>query len=275
MARILHAKVIEPIYVEDLLAAWPSMTDDQRQRAFDSLSLQMEYRHLSFARLFPDDDIELDDGAKIYSRHKYPKQMEFFSAGALFRERALMAANRVGKTLSGAFETTSHLTGDYRKWWNGKRFNGPIRAWAVGKTNETTRDIVQTSLLGAVKKRTDGRKGVDGSGMIPPHLIDQETIAWKQGVADLIDTVRIKHVPTGDWSTLGFKSYQQGRGSFEGTAQHLVWLDEEAPRDIYDECLIRTTTTGGLVMLTFTPLEGLSETALAFLPKEQRPDGQG
>jgi phage terminase large subunit-like protein len=275
MARYIEAKVIEPPSIDEVQAGLSGMNEQTRAAYLAGLRIKMDRKQIGFSLLFPDENVSQEDGTIIYSRHLYPKQMEFFSAGALFRERALMAANRVGKTLSGAFETTSHLTGKYRNWWDGKRFNGPIRAWAVGKTNETTRDIVQTSLLGAVKKHPDGRKGVDGSGMIPPHCIDQTTIAWKQGVSDLIDTVRIKHEPTGEYSTLGFKSYQQGRGSFEGTAQHLVWLDEEAPRDIYDECLIRTTTTGGLVMLTFTPLEGLSETALAFLPKEQRPDGQG
>ena len=35
---------------------------------------------------------------------------------------------------------------------------------------------------------------------------------------------------------------------------------------IYSECLLRTMTTDGIVMLTFTPLLGLSDVALKFLP---------
>jgi phage terminase large subunit-like protein len=274
MARIIHAKEVERLDVAEWRARYDAVDDETKLILVEDLRLQMQRIKYSFSRLFPDEDTKLEDGSIIYARHKYPKQMEFFEAGALFRERALMAANRVGKTLSGAYETTCHLTGKYPHWWKGKRFDGPIRAWAVGKTNETTRDIVQTSLLGAVKGRVAGRKGVDGTGMIPAPHIDQDTIAWKQGVADLIDTVRVKHEPTGDYSTLGFKSYQQGRGSYEGTSQHLVWLDEESPRDIYDECLIRLTTTKGILLLTFTPLEGLSETALAFMPAEHRPSAK-
>jgi hypothetical protein len=38
--------------------------------------------------------------------------MEFFEAGAKYRERCMMAANRVGKTLGvGGYETAAHLTG--------------------------------------------------------------------------------------------------------------------------------------------------------------------
>jgi hypothetical protein len=53
-----------------------------------------------------------------------------------------MAANRVGKTEgAGGYEMTCHLTGRYPDWWEGRRFSGPVRAWAAGKTNETTRDV--------------------------------------------------------------------------------------------------------------------------------------
>lgn len=199
-------------------------------------------------------------------RELYKKHMEFFEAGATYRERCFMAGNRTGKTISGAFESVLHLTGlydDIAPWWCGRRFTEPVRGWASGKTNETTRDILQAKLFGEIAY-SNGRKTVTGTGLIPGDLIGD--ITWKQGVSDFIDTAKIKHV-TGGWSTLGLKSYQQGRGSFEGTEQHFVWLDEEAPLSIYGECLIRTATTNGLVMLTFTPLEGCTETVLQFLPE--------
>ena len=77
---------------------------------------------------------------------------------------------------------------------------------------------------------------------------------------------------TGGWSTLGLKAYQQGRGSLEGTAQHGIWLDEEPPLDVYGECLIRTMTSDGIVMLTFTPLAGMSEVVMSFLPEMMAPN---
>lgn len=221
-----------------------------------------------FHHLFPDEDVTRPDGSVVYARHKYPKHLEFFEAGALYRERCMMAANRVGKTFgAGGYETTCHLTGLYPDWWTGKKFGGPVRWWAAGKTNETTRDIVQATLLGEIT-HAGGRKTFTGTGVVPGEMIGG--ITWKQGVPDLADTVRIKHV-SGEWSTLGLKSYQQGRGSFEGTAQHGIWLDEEPPMDVYGECLMRTMTTQGIVMLTFTPLAGMSEVVMSFLPKEMRP----
>jgi phage terminase large subunit-like protein len=204
---------------------------------------------------------------RFFARDYYQKHLEFFRAGATFRSRCFMAANRVGKTFSaGGYETCCHLTGIYPEWWEGRRFRHPIRAWACGKTNETTRDIVQTTLLGEIEYK-GALKRVDGSGVIPREKIgmDPGQLSWKQGVPDLIDTVKVKHI-SGGWSKLGLKSYQQGRGAFEGTAQHVVWDDEEPPEDVYGEQVIRTATTGGIMMLTFTPLVGMSEVVQRFLP---------
>lgn len=197
-------------------------------------------------------------------RELYPKHVNFFAAGNKYRIRCFMAANRIGKTIEGAYETSVHLTGAYPKWWEGRRFVGQIRAWAAGRTNETTRDIVQRTLLGDVTT-VNGHKTFTGTGVIPKKLIGKR-ITWKQGVTDLADTVEVYNLKEGKYSILGFKSYQQGRGSFEGTAQHVIWLDEEPPMDVYGECIIRTATVDGLVLLTFTPLEGMSNVALTFLP---------
>jgi len=203
-------------------------------------------------------------------RALYPKHTRFFALGRDHHERLFMAANRVGKTEGvGGYETTLHLTGRYPAWWQGRRFDQAIRAWAAGKTNETTRDIIQAKLFGTVEG-SGPTKRLSGTGLVPGEDIGEWS--WKTGLPDLLDTVRIKHV-SGGWSTLGLKAYQQGRGSFEGTEQHLVWLDEEPPMDVYTECLVRTMTTDGLILLTFTPLAGMSEVVLAFLPGGRLPDG--
>lgn len=198
-----------------------------------------------------------------FRRALYPKHLAFFAAGAQHRERLMLAANRIGKTEGiGGYETTLHLTGLYPEWWEGRRFPRPVRAWMAGKTNETTRDILQMKLFGETNHIL-GRKRLAGTGLVPGDAIG--AVAWKQGVTSLVDHAKVRHV-SGGWSVLGVKSYQQGRRSFEGTEQDIIWLDEEPPLDIYTECLVRTMTTDGLVMLTFTPLEGMSEVVLSFLP---------
>lgn len=224
-----------------------------------------------FNRMYPDETKTYPDGTVYHARDLYPRHMEFFGAGAEYRERCAMAANRIGKTFGmGGYETAAHLTGRYPKWWPGRRFTKPIAAWAAGKTNETTRDIVQQTLFGPILTRGQGKKFA-GTGVIPGDTIG--SLTWKQGVTDLADTIKVKH-KSGGWSTLGLKSYQQGRGSFEGTAQHLIWFDEEPPLDVYGEALIRTATTNGILLITFTPLEGMSEVVISFMPKEQRPEAE-
>ena len=192
-------------------------------------------------------------------RKLYPKQLQFFAAGAEHRTRAFLAANRVGKSDAGAFEATLHLTGEYPHWWVGHRFDGPVNVWAAGDTAKTVRDILQEKLL--------GRPGALGTGMIPAHLIDHTSA--KQGIADAVESVWVRH-RSGGLSVLGLKSFDQRREAFQGTAQHLIWLDEEPPEDILTESILRTARTndfpGGLVMLTFTPLQGVTPLVLSFLP---------
>jgi phage terminase large subunit-like protein len=89
------------------------------------------------------------------------------------------------------------------------------------------------------------------------------------GTPDAVESIFVKHA-SGGTSVLQFKAYEQGRAAFQGTSQDFIHLDEECPEDIYVECLLRITTTNGIIYLTATPLLGLTDLMLAFLP-ELRP----
>jgi phage terminase large subunit-like protein len=110
--------------------------------------------------------------------------------------------------------------------------------------------------------------------MLPAHRIIR--YVSHRGVPDAIETLTIDGVY--GTSELRFKSYDQRREAFQGTAQHVIWLDEECPDDIYVECLTRTMATGdfpgGIVMLTFTPLQGLTPVVLRFLPGGRAAEGE-
>lgn len=191
-----------------------------------------------------------------FAREGYVKHLEFFRSGSQFRERLFRAANRVGKTEAGAYEITCHLTGEYPEWWEGRVFEKPTNILVSGETGKLVRDSIQEKLL--------GNPSDYGSGLIPKDSILEQRP--RAGIADAIDVVRVRH-SSGGSSTLQFQSYDQGREAFQATARDVVWFDEEPPLTIYSEGLTRTMTTGGLVLTTFTPLKGMSDTVM-FLEKK-------
>lgn len=227
-----------------------------------------------FFTYFPDCTSACDEASFRTEDHAgmcrvlYRKHLAFFFSRE--RERLMIAANRIGKTQAGAYETTAHLTGIYPSWWTGRQFEHPVSFWAVGDTSKTVRDIGQLELMGPMN--------AIGSGFIPKHLI--EHFSRKPGVTDAIETVWVKHAEREHGapclSELGLKSYDQRREAFQGTRKHGVWMDEEPPDDIYVECLLRTAQTsdfeGGMLMLTFTPLQGLTPLVLQFLPGGRLPE---
>lgn len=194
-------------------------------------------------------------------RELYVKHLEFFKAGSVHRERCMLAANRVGKTEGvGGYETALHLTGEYPDWWEGRRFDHPIEAWAAGDTSQTVRDIIQSKLLGPI--------GQYGTGLLRKRCMVRTTP--RQGIPDAVQDIYVKH-KSGGTSALTLKSYDQKRISYQGTGKHLIWLDEEPDLGIYSECLLRTMTTNGIVMCTFTPLLGLSDVVMSYMPEGRLP----
>lgn len=192
----------------------------------------------------------------------YPKQQEFYDAGLTARERLLMAGNQLGKTEAGAVEVAYHLTGEYPDDWLGHRFTHPIRAWAGGESSILVRDVQQKKLCGP--------PGVDadfGSGYIPrDRFVDKPSLA--RGVTDAYDTIQVEHRTNGvvdGTSTLTFKSYEQGRQKWQGEPVDLIWMDEEPDEEIYNEAITRTNATGGIILVTFTPLKGMSTVVMRFL----------
>jgi phage terminase large subunit-like protein len=204
-----------------------------------------------------------------FARTHYPKHLAFFAAGADHRERLFISANRIGKTRAACYELALHLTGQYPAWWTGKRFTHPIRAWAAGTTSKKVKEILQEELFGPV--------GQWGTGVLPQDSFVRPPTKAASSVADLIDSALIRHT-SGGHSVLTLKYYEQGREAFEGTFQDVILEDEEPPLTVHTECVMRTMdTTGtgqgnGLVLTTFTPLEGLSDTVLHFLPDGQIPE---
>lgn len=151
-----------------------------------------------------------------------------------------------------------HLTGQYPDWWVGITFKKPIVMWVGGVSGEIIRDTTQKLLVGRMQDLDS-----IGSEAIPKDCIIETVRAL--GVKDLLDHVKVKHV-TGGTSLVFFKSYEKGREKFQGESIDIFWPDEEPPEDIYSEGMTRTNNgqNGQFVMMTFTPLKGMSTIVYSF-----------
>lgn len=189
---------------------------------------------------------------KLDGYRPYPKQREFHELRRSIR--LFLASNQSGKSFAGAAEAAYHLTGLYPAWWQGHRFEGPTTGWIGAPTNQMVKEGMQRLLLGSLDDA--------GTGTIPKHLIVD--VMRATGVRDLADTITVRHV-TGGVSRVTFKTYDQGRERWQAATLDWVAFDEEPPKDIYSEGLTRTNATKGIVWLTFTPLQGMSEVVIDFL----------
>lgn len=184
-----------------------------------------------------------------------PWQLEFHQAGKRNPERLTLCGNGVGKSLAACAEDAMHLTGQYPDWFEGKRFNKPVKLWVGSIDAGLQRDSTQALLLGP-----DLEEGL-GSGFIPPECIASRPSVRNAGISDIVDRVMIRHV-SGGLSELTFKTYQQGWRTFQAAAPDVVHLDEEPDandnkqKDIFVECQTRVFRSSGILYVSMTPLLG-------------------
>lgn len=214
--------------------------------------IERRERESRLYRLYPDDG--------PLARAGYGKHLEFFAAGAEHDERAFLGGNRTGKSSCIAYEAACHAIGWYPAWWQGRRFSRPVVAWASGVDAKAVRESLQPILCGPPE--------AVGTGMIPAAAIVR--LVARGGVPDAVDFCEVRHA-SGGTSRVVIKAYEQGRDSYMGAHVDVALLDEEPPLPIYTEVLTRTLSTApgernGTVMCAFTPLGGVSETVLQFLP---------
>jgi phage terminase large subunit-like protein len=120
----------------------------------------------------------------------------------------------------------------------------PCDGWAVSVSYEVQRDVAQKKILKYLR----------------PEWIDRVVMhSGSQGSPGygVIDYIAVRNVG-GGISIIAFKSYDQGREKFQGASLDYVWLDEEPPKDIYEECRMRVFDKRGDVFCTMTPLKGLT-----------------
>ena len=232
------------------------MNDKQELALLLELKQQRKDENKLFNSYFQDDTIGCIEN--------YAKSFKFYSDGEFTRQRCFIAGNRVGKTETAAYEIACHAIGWYPDWWQGKRYEQGknLLIWCAGDTNKTIRDILQVKLL--------GRDGIDGrgKGILPKKYLTQKP-SRAGGAAELVDSIYVDRIGGGK-TIIQLKSYQGGRETFQGTEVDIVWLDEEPPLDIYSECLLRTMTNKGILLMTFTPLRGMTELISEFYKSAEK-----
>lgn len=158
----------------------------------------------------------------------HPKQEQFHKTPQ--PTRALFWGNRVGKTEIGAIETARYLQGKHEY----REINLPVEVWSICPSFDAQSETTQKKLL----------------TYLPENEIADKTYIRK----GILSTLTLKN-----GSKISFKSYEQGREKFQGAGKRLIWFDEEPPKDIYQECIVRQEAGQPLdVILTMTPIKGMT-----------------
>lgn len=185
-------------------------------------------------------ELSLRGKCKIYNYNSgekvHAKQMEFHRCKK--RNRWVFGGNRTGKTECGAVEVVWMARGIHPFRKNRARTDG----WVVSLSTRVQKDVAQKKVLAYLDPRwIEGIVMQSGSSTSPENGV--------------IERILVKNV-SGEVSTIGFKSVEEGRDKFQGASLDYVWFDEEPPEDIYTECVMRVLDKEGDIFCTMTPLLG-------------------
>lgn len=193
-----------------------------------------------------------EDPLRLFVLHQ--KQKPFVEAvlnGPTW-ENWFIAANRSGKSDAGAFAGARLARfgdqSDGVRWVGGAGSNVQVRdrstsGWVSAVDFPTSRDTIQPKYF--------------NNGFVPPgashepFIPDREIEEWR--VADQI--LKLKN-----GGIIGFKSADSGRAKYQGAEKDWVHLDEEHPKEIYDEISIRVGARKLRLFHTCTLLPPLGQT---------------
>jgi phage terminase large subunit-like protein len=222
-----------------------------------------------FATLTTDQQLSLQDLALAVCDHMRYNQLEYFRPFEHQRRffetttdrRGILAANRIGKTVSTCYETAMHLTGRYPEWWQGRRYDRPITVMVAGEGWSQVALVLQQELLGTPDVKLQAQIG---TGAIPRDAIVMDTM--RNDGANCTGC-EILH-RSGGRSYLLFANYTQETRQLQGMKLDLAVFDEQPPDDFFSEIVTRTATTQGMVLCSFTPLKGLNGLVSKFWNRE-------
>jgi phage terminase large subunit-like protein len=152
-----------------------------------------------------------------------PMQQKFFDDPC--KMKLLAGGNRSGKSNAGAPYVLKRCIEKPKQKW-----------WVSGTTYADSRDIQQRKIY----------------EYLPKHLIKYGTYSEANGYTN-------RKIILKNSSEISFKSFDQGRDSYQGEDCDGAWFDEEAPIDIFKEQRLRLLDRNGEFLMTMTPLKGMSQ----------------
>lgn len=216
-----------------------------------------------------DNAIEWHEEQKLVNFEHFkmgPKYMEFYAASKLAKERLLLGGNRSLKTHACLFELAFHLTGVYPPNWPGHKFTHHIRALAACINLELTNDVI-------VGKLFHGE--MNGSIIVPPIIHESYVVGIDgkySGPSGCPKIISIRHA-SGGISTLKLKCYTQKDRVFQSEFFHYVLLDENPELALFNEALMRLTSSEKTLMVVSTwPTRVAAPTVMEFI--NNAPDGE-
>lgn len=141
------------------------------------------------------------------------------------KTKVLLGGNRSGKSEEGAEYVIQKLLAKPKQRW-----------WAVAETEEVSINIQQRKIW----------------ELIPKNRV-------KYCYYDEINGFRNGKVVFDNGSMIRFKTYKQGRESFQADDLDGIWNDEEPPYDLYREMRMRLIDRDGEIIFTMTSLKGMTE----------------
>ena len=158
-----------------------------------------------------------------------PKVLRFWQSEA--KVKALFGANRAGKTEASIIEAVWYLLGEHPF----RKVKPPTRVRYMLPDYSTIEATIKPKILRYLS---------------PQYLAGG---SWEKAFSKRFHTLTLSN-----GSVLDFKSHLTPVLSLEGVSLHLVVIDEECPYEAYKSLLLRTVDTDGQILITATPLKGLT-----------------
>lgn len=176
--------------------------------------------------------VAISPGIDAYKPHA--SQEKFHRSTA--KGKLYIGGNRSGKTVGGGTEAIMRLTGKHK--FRNDLPHGVIRGRMV--TVDIEEGIKKIAIPEIIK-------------WMPPTYLKNGS--WDDSYDRASRTLILNN-----GSFLEFMSYEQAVEKFAGTSRHFVWFDEEPPKEIFNECMMRLVDTDGDWWITMTPLIEMSWT---------------